>query len=164
MYLCRKYICQSLMMMWYDVIELFKSSGNFRVLGVQMASEGSGRGRSLFRTEGLPLPLIHGFFFEVPQGHQLPGNKALVEGRYKLGQGQWVKNPLYPDGGKWDNPNSMICMIYSSTFVIQIINLPEYKTVENIEISRYIFWLWVFREILIRHDIYEYYAMIAIDS
>lgn len=62
MYLCRKYICQSLMMMWYDVIELFKSSGNFRVLGVQMASEGSGRGRSLFRTEGLPLPLIHGFF------------------------------------------------------------------------------------------------------
>ena len=82
----------------------FKSSEIFRVLGVQMASEVAGRGRSLFRTEGLPLPLIHGFFFEVPQGHQLPGNKALVEGRYKLGQGQWVKNPLYPDGGKWENP------------------------------------------------------------
>ena len=121
----------------------FKSSEIFRVLGVQMASEDSGRGRSLFRTEGLPLPLIHGFFFEVPQGHQLPGNKALVEGRYKLGQGQCVKNPLYPHGGKWENPNSMICMIYSSTFAIQI-NLPEYKAIETNHTNFPIYIFWVF--------------------
>ena len=95
-------------MMW------FKSSEIFRVLGVQMASEDSGRGRSLFRTEGLPLPVDSWvFFFEVPQGHQLPGNKALVEGRYKLGQGQWVKNPcLTVESG---TTQCMICMIYSST-------------------------------------------------
>lgn len=48
------------LVMWYDVIELFKSSGIFRVLGVQMASEDSGS--RAWRSEGLPLPLIHGVF------------------------------------------------------------------------------------------------------
>lgn len=112
----------------------FKSSEIFRVLGVQMASEVAGRGRSLFRTEGLPLPLIHVFFLRCLKVTNFQETRLLLKADINWDKASGLRIPyiLTVESGR---TQCMICMIYSSTFAIQI-NRPEYKTIETI--------FWVF--------------------